>query len=180
MMGIPQPPKPVMPFVGLLISNLELLVDVEEIIYMKLGSAVRETEPYEWTYSTYYGKEMGAPLWRKFLFYRRLIDPVFLRELKLWSNDQEVRFGHQVRGELKRRVNIDPGYLDQAKVVLATTKDPGHRIYLGKGIYAEKALLYYEGTYQAFNYTYSDLKSPDAIAMFNRARNTYREILGES
>lgn len=176
-MAYARPPKPVMPFACLLISDLKILGDIEEVITGKLGPAVYETEPYEWTYSSYYKSEMGAPLWRKFLFFKRLIDPGSLIELKAWSSGQEERFRRPAEEPIKRRANIDPGYLDRAKVVLASTKNPGHRIYLGKGIYAETALLYHTGTYQPFDYTYRDLKSSVAIAMFNSVRETYLEVL---
>ena len=77
----------------------------------------------------------------------------------------------------KRRVNIDPGYISQSKLVLATTKDHSHRIYLGQGIFAEVTLRYYKGTFRAWEWTYPDYASPPYIAIFNHIRKLYKEQL---
>ncbi|MFN3467301.1 MAG: DUF4416 family protein, partial [Candidatus Brocadiales bacterium] len=47
-----------------------------------------------------------------------------------------------------RPVNIDPGYLTSSKLVLASTNDYSHRIYLKKGIYAEVTLRYVKGAFE--------------------------------
>jgi hypothetical protein len=44
-----------------------------------------------------------------------------------------------------RPLNLDPGYLTEAKLVLATTKDRNHRLYLDRGIFAEVTLCYQRG-----------------------------------
>ena len=58
-----------------------------------------------------------------------------------------------------RRVNIDPGYLDGARLVLASTKDNAHRIYLGEGIFAEVTLCRRKNTWVGFPYTFPDFRS---------------------
>ncbi len=166
-----------MAFSGFLTADKGILSEVEAVFIEKLGPVIRETEPYEWTFSSYYREEMGALLWRKFIFFEKLIDPVLLKEIKIWSNEQEKKFGELSGGILKRKINIDPGFLDMSKVVLASTKDPGHRIYLGDGIYADITLVYLRGTYQALEYTYADMKSEGAIEMFNEGRKLYFRIL---
>lgn len=176
-MGTPRLPKPVMPFTGLLISDPMIVEEVEEEIVNRLGQTTIRTDPYEWTFSRYYEEEMGTKLWRKFLFFRQLIDPIDLPGLKEWSNELEKRYGNPSGEKPGRKVNIDPGYLDHAKVVLASTKDPGHRLYLRDGIFAEVSLFYHHGSYQPFLYTYPDLKIPQMIGMFNQARLTYLDLL---
>jgi hypothetical protein len=171
------PPKPVMPFSGFLIADRGILDEVEMAFAEKLGPSIIETEPYKWTFSSYYSEEMGAPLWRKFIFFEQLIDPVLLKEIKIWSNELEKKFGELSGGVLRRKINIDPGYLDRSKVILASTKDPGHRIYLGEGIYADVTLFYLRGAYQPLEYTYADMKSDTAIEMFNGARELYFKTL---
>ncbi len=166
-----------MPFTGLLISDPMIVEEVEEEIGNRLGETEIRTDPCEWSFSRYYEEEMGKKLWRKFLFFRQLIDPFDLPGLKEWSNELERRYGILIREKFGRRINIDPGYLDHAKVVLASTKDPGHRLYLRDGIFAEVSLLYHHGSYQPFLYTYPDLKTAAAIGMFNQARSTYLDLL---
>jgi hypothetical protein len=169
-MGEPRPPEPVIPFTGLLLSAPSLAKPVGTALRAKLGPALLETEPYRWTFSTYYAGEMGPNLWRSYLFFRERIDPAALGSLKIWSNELEVSFGTSTGGRLQRRVNIDPGYVDPGKVVLASTKSQGHRIYLGGGVYAEVSLLFRSGDYRPLDYTYPDLQSEEARAMFHRVR----------
>ena len=73
----------------------------------------------------------------------------------------------------KRRINIDPGYLSLSKLVLLTTKDFSHRIYLGRGIYAEATLRYTNKTFQPFEWSYPDYRSDDYVGFFNKVREGY-------
>jgi hypothetical protein len=79
----------------------------------------------------------------------------------------------------RRAVNLDPGYLTEAKVVLATTKDFPHRIYIGERIYAESTLHYSKnsGTYVAVDHTYPDFRSQYCRDLFNKAREKLRTKL---
>ncbi|MBQ7192748.1 MAG: DUF4416 family protein [Synergistaceae bacterium] len=58
-----------------------------------------------------------------------------------------------------RAVNIDPGYIDGARLVLASTKDHAHRIYLRDGIFAEVTMRYRFKKWQSFDYTFPDFAS---------------------
>ncbi|MBI4680026.1 MAG: DUF4416 family protein [Nitrospirae bacterium] len=73
-----------------------------------------------------------------------------------------------------RRINLDPGYLDSAKVVLVSTKDFSHRIYLGRGIYGEVTLVYSGKNYQTFPYTYPDFRTQEYFDIFKKARDMYK------
>ncbi|NLL36125.1 MAG: DUF4416 family protein, partial [Fretibacterium sp.] len=55
-----------------------------------------------------------------------------------------------------RAVNIDPGYLDGARLILASTKDHAHRVWLRDGIFAEVTLRFRFGRWQSFDYTFPD------------------------
>ena len=74
-----------------------------------------------------------------------------------------------------RRVNLDPGYLDATKLVLASTKNQAHRLYLSQGIYAEVTLLYHHGAFHPFVYTYADYRWPETHAFLRRVRTRYLE-----
>ena len=73
----------------------------------------------------------------------------------------------------KRRVNIDPGYISDSKLILTTTKDYFHRIYLGHGIYAEVTLRWRKGGFEPFEWTYPDYRSKEYIKILNTIRNNY-------
>jgi hypothetical protein len=66
-------------------------------------------------------------------------------------------------------LNIDPGYVVPTKLVLASTKDRAHRIYLDHGIHAEIALRYLHD-WQVLPWTYPDYQRPETRAFFHRVR----------
>jgi hypothetical protein len=78
---------------------------------------------------------------------------------------------------IKRPVNLDPGYIEQAKVVLASTKNFYHRIYIGRGIFAEVTMHFKNNTYQFFPWTYPDYQSRDYQEFFLRTRQIFRSQL---
>jgi len=114
---------------------------------------------------------MGKDLKRKFISFQKLIPPPRISEIKLFTNGIEKRFA-KVN---KRRINIDPGYLNSAKLVLATTKDFSHRIYLRKGIFAELTLFYEDKKFHPLKWTYPDYCSQPYYDILNRIRDIYVE-----
>ncbi len=133
------------------------------------GRADFQSRPFIFSHTQYYAAEMGDNLLKKFVSFNRLIDPGKISEIKLFTNKIETRLseGH------KRPVNIDPGYLGLSKVVLATTKDYSHRIYLGRGIYAEITLSYVKGEFIPLEWTYPDYRSREYAEVFKKIREIY-------
>lgn len=158
------------PVVGLLAASRELLADVHHELAAVLGTVEMSSEPHVWTVSRYYEPEMGHPLWRQYAALADLIEPDALVTMKQRATALEDRW--RVAGG--RRVNLDPGYLDLNKLVLASTKDAAHRVYLGKGVYAEATLRFVDGTFRPWPYTYADYAATDAIRFFNQVRERYR------
>ncbi|MYE91439.1 DUF4416 family protein, partial [Candidatus Poribacteria bacterium] len=76
-----------------------------------------------------------------------------------------------------RTVKLHPAYKSAAKLVLASTKDHAHRIYLQDGIYAEITLKFYRKTFQPWEWTYPDYRTPAYIDIFNHIRRIYMEQL---
>lgn len=138
----------------------------------RFGRIDFESQRLDFKYSDYYRKEFGDNLSRKFISFKKLTTPDKLAKIKTITNSIETKLSR--RGQ--RAVNIDPGYITLAKLVLATTKDYQHRIYLGLGIYAEVTLVYQNKTYCRCPWTYPDYQSSDYIAVFNRIRSNY--VLG--
>ena len=123
----------------------------------------------------YYEKEMGWPLHRRFISFMRLIMPESIREIKLHTN--EVEKAHLDKGN--RTLNIDPGYLTLERLVLATGKNYIHRVPLGKGIYADLTLIFYDGTFKPLSWTYPDYAEEKVIGLFNLLRSRYLKDLRE-
>lgn len=165
-MGQVREVSPVKLLAGLIAACPSLFEAVKERLENEWGPVDCLSEIMDFNYTRYYEKEMGSPLYRQFISFANLIDPGSLAFRKVFTNLLE----NELTGEGKRKVNIDPGYLTPAKLVLATTKDRSHRIYLRDGIYAEVTLLYYRGKYEPLPWTYPDYRSEGYRRYFARVR----------
>jgi hypothetical protein len=123
---------------------------------------------------------MGDALQRKFIAFERLISPEALVRIKLAANARELTLSRAAAVDAPRRINLDPGYLDATKLVLASTKDQAHRLYLSQGIYAEVTLLYHHKAFHPFIYTYEDYRWPETQAFLQKLRKHYLEQLRTS
>ena len=166
-MGKPFPPEPALLFVGALYRHEEYLSLAREHLRKSFGDILFESIPLPWDYSPYYRDELGWPVKRTFIFFRERISPERLSDIKLLSNGIEQRLAT----EGKRNINLDPGYLTLYNVVLASTKNYAHRIYLGKGIFAEVTLVYRDGMYRPHLFTYRDYAGDTYAELFGQARN---------
>jgi hypothetical protein len=132
--------------------------------------------PVDWVSSdlrfdrtTYYAKEMGWPLFRRFISFAELIPPDRLVDIKLETNGVEQRSLQ----DGNRAVNIDPGYISPERLILATGKNYIHRVYLSKGIYADLTLIFKKGSFIPLQWTYPDYGDPEIIELFNGVRAQY-------
>lgn len=168
-MGKIKEPEPAKVFAGLLISRLSLLPQVYRLLEEELGPIDLSSQVWDFNYTNYYEAEMGADLKRQFLGFGSLVSPDRLVDIKLFTNELEQALAE---GE-KRLVNLDPGYLTAAKVVLVTTKDFAHRLYLGRGIYGEVTLLFQRKRFEPLPWTYSDYRSEAYQQFFQELRAKY-------
>jgi hypothetical protein len=175
-MGEVREPQPVKFFVGILTAMTPALTELRGSLEEQFGSVDYESKLLEFAYTDYYEPEMGAGLKRKFWGFSRLAVPDVLVDLKLFTNRLEQTLA--VNG--KRKVNIDPGYLSAARVVLASTKDFAHRLYLGRGIYGEVTLVYQKKDFRALPWTYPDYRSEAYLQYFRELRKVYMAQLTSS
>lgn len=122
--------------------------------------------PITFGFTDYYEPEMGTGLVKQYLVFENPFDRSELATVKTVTNAFECSCAHDDH----RTVNIDPGYLCRDKLVLASTKDYYHRIYLDQGIFAEVTLHMRGGVYRSFSWTYADYKDTGVQAMLMRAR----------
>ncbi len=176
-MGIPKEPKPVKYFVALLSNQEDLLLSIEHELTPFLGNVESASEILCWAVTDYYEKEMGAGLRRRFVSFVPLASPERLPEFKLRAHEIEASHVWELGEGRGRRINIDPGYIDAGKIVLASTKNASHRLYLGRGIYGETTLLYESGAYRGCASTYSDYLWPQTLSFFSAARSIYLKQL---
>lgn len=177
-MGKPKEPRHVKLVIGMLAENKKLFDDIEEFFTNEFGEIDYRSPVLEFDYTEYYKKEIGHPLKRKFISFKKLISPEHLVSIKLTANAIEDKFSKKKDSRPARRINIDPGYLSDCKFVLATTKDYSHRIYLDKGIYAEITLCWQRDAFQSLPWTYPDYRSKEYISALNAVRALYMETRG--
>jgi hypothetical protein len=166
---------PVKLFAGILVSDSRFFADVERRLTAEFGAIDHRSPVIPFDFTDYYEKEMGDVLDRMFFSFEGLIDAAELPEIKRRTNQLEADIA--ISSGLKRPVNIDPGYLENAKVLLASTKNFYHRIYLGGGIFAEVTMHFKNNTFQFFPWTYPDYQSRDYQDFFLRLRQIYRSQL---
>jgi hypothetical protein len=179
-------PQPAKLISGALTRFPEALREIETLLVKDFGPLDLISPVFSFTQTDYYQATMGTDIKRQFFAFHDLISPDQLSSIKVRTNQLEsfiaclrpdVHRDRQARKcvyeGIQRPVNIDPGYVTAAKLILATTKDYTHRIYLGQGIYAEVTLHYAEGNYQAWPWTYPDYQTKEYLDFFRQVRQIY-------
>ncbi len=156
-------------FCGILYSDESVLEQCITRLRNDFGEIFYQVRGFPFDMSDYYNKEMGEGLLKAFVFFDAMIQEDSIADIKIKTNALEQEFARNAN----RIINCDPGYLDMAKVVLATTKDRGHRIYLRDGIYAETTLLFQGRSYETYPWTYPDFHKKEYIALFNAVREIF-------
>ena len=144
------------------------------------GPLVLKSPVFEFTETSFYTKSMGTDLKKQFLAFENLISPSEIAPTKHWSNDREKQYAETFDHPENRPLNVDPGYISEAKLVLVTTKDRDHRIYLDKGIFAEVTLFFRRGVWESSRWTYPDYQRQDFQAFFTKCRDLLRERIRQS
>ncbi|MCG3138383.1 MAG: hypothetical protein HJJLKODD_02246 [Phycisphaerae bacterium] len=170
-MGMIKPPKASKLFVGVLTGDPDLWHRAENFLVRDFGPIDHRSPLWPFAHTNYYRDELGEQVQRCFVSFERLIRPENIAEIKRFTNDIETRLAEEVNGlpEL-RPVNLDPGYLTLSKVVLATTKDHAHRIYLQRGIFAEVTLHYQDHGWRSWPWTYPDYAADTYHGFFEQMR----------
>jgi len=175
-MGIIRSVAPVKLFVGVLTSLPEMLPAAEERLTAKFGRIDERSPQFPFDLTSYYDDEMGSPILRCFWSFDTLVSPERITEIKKSTNEIE----HELTGlqvHVRRPVNLDPGYLEESKIVLASTKNFYHRILLAEGIYGEVTLHYAAGAWHSFPWSFPDFRSSRYHEFFLRLRAVYRRQL---
>ena len=163
-------PYPVKLFMGILYSDEEKLSQARKRLEALYGEPDYLSEAFPFTVTDYYEKEMGRGIYRLFLSFRPLISPKEIVEVKL----ETERIERELAINDKRRVNIDPGYMDYNKVILVSKKYNGQKIYLNSGIYADLTLYYERGSFHPYPWSFPDFKSGQYNRIFLRIRELYK------
>ncbi|WP_444550887.1 DUF4416 family protein [Candidatus Magnetomonas plexicatena] len=160
-------------FAGLLYAQSEYLEQARELLTADFGSILVESDEILWDHSVYYEQELGVPIKRRFVFFDNLISTGLIAETKL----KTIAIEKTLSVDGIRKINIDPGYLTLAKVVLPTTKNRSHRIYLKNGIYAETTLIYIGDSFKPHLFTYTDFTKTETLELLHKVRKQFKNKL---
>ncbi len=166
----PLEPTPVKLVCGVLYSDGERLAAARDLLIKYFGPIEWTSREFPFDVTDYYVPEMGSPIFRLFYSFQNLINPKELARIKIDCNEIE----DQLAIEGARKVNLDPGYLDYHKFVLASAKYDGHKIYLDHGIYADTTFTYSKGQYHPSAYCFPDFKSGRYNEVFLHIRSLYK------
>ncbi|NPV14178.1 DUF4416 family protein [candidate division WOR-3 bacterium] len=164
--------KPVKLIVGIIARNPDMLEQGVKLLEQTFGPVELKSPVIPWDFSNYYQEELGKDLLRSWVAHQGVFEPDRLISYKKTA----IALEGQLKDALGRRqVNLDPGILSLHNLILATTKDYSHRIYLGDGIYAEVTLIYQKGGFQPLAWTYPDYRTAICLEFLRACRNRLLE-----
>ncbi len=163
-------PKPVKLIVGILASDERCLTAAREGLGSTLGACDLVSDIWSFDQTDYYAQQIGPHILRQFASIERLIDPGQLAQIKHQTNAMEQHLAATLAMPFPRPVNLDPGIIEPSKLVLATTKNYAHRIYMGNRMYAEVTLIYDKGQWRPLPYTYPDYHRQEYFDFFSQVR----------
>ena len=179
-MGKITPPNPVKLIFSIISAEDNLICETKELLVSHFGNIDMESIFQPFDYTNYYRDEMGDGLKQVLVSFEKLIIPDQLSQIKNNSNKWEFSIGYKnislgKEVEIKRKVNLDPGYVTLSKFILASTKNGPARIYLKNGIYAEITLQFINATYRSLEWTYQNYKTEPYISFLNKVREQYKK-----
>lgn len=167
---------PVKLLIGVLFpSKIDIQVYYEHLKTV-FGSFDELSDVYDFDFTDYYQKEIGNSISRQFISVGKLINPEEIVNIKLLCNQIEQLFSVDKR----RQINLDPGYMDLHKLVLASAKFGRQKIYMNSGIYADPTLFFQKKQFHAYDWSFPDFSSGNYDSFFISVRNAYKKQLNHA
>jgi hypothetical protein len=170
-------PKPVKLIIGILAADHKCVYTAADILADKFGRIDFTSDIWPFDKTDYYRDQAGSRILRQFISIERLIDPGKLAKIKHKTNRLEQKLAKTLALPLPRPVNLDPGIIEPSKLVLATTKNYSHRIYIGSKMYAEVTLIFDKGRWCPLDHTYPDYRQQCYFDFFEKVRDRLLEQL---
>ena len=159
--------------VGVIYHEAQILESALEILTKEFGEVDMVSEEFSFSeeFSTYYDEEIGGEGMRRIYSFKEPVAPERQADIKLFTNEIEKKFSE----DGNRKINLDPGFINHGRLMLATTKQAGFRIPLHDGIYTELTLFYARGAWQKLPWTYRDYQSKRVQDFITEVRKVYLE-----
>ena len=158
-MAEPASPPKVKLICGMISARAELFDQAAKEMEGLFAPVELTSEVMSFDFTDYYDRQMGSPLWRRLVAFAGCRSPDVLVEAKWATNALERQFALRLGGPPQRPINLDVGYVEPSKLVLASMKNFSHRIYLGRSVYADLTLMYRRGAWEALPWTFPDYAS---------------------
>ncbi len=157
--------------IGIIYNDRAVLDSALAELVSEFGEYDNATEEFSFSkeFSTYYDEEIGGEGLRRIYSFKRLVDPSRQADIKELTNALEAKFS--IDGN--RKINIDPGFINHGRLMLATTKPAGFRIPLKNGIHTELTLFYARGEWHKFPWSYRDYCSERVQKFLTEVRKSY-------
>ncbi len=163
----PDAPDSVRLLVACLYAPSADLDATRESLEARLGPVERTSQSWPFDVTDYYEPEMGPGLMRLFWSFEELIPPDRLPEIKSICTQIEPR---------PRTVNLDPMYLDHHKLLLASGKAAGQKVYLGQGIWGDIVLRFHQGGWSPLEWSFPDFVDERYHDFLGGIRRRYLEV----
>lgn len=173
------PPKPVKLICGILACDAAALDAARRTLETALGPMDRVSQVWPFDLTGYYAQQTGPAILRQFVAFAEPADPGRLAEIKHTTNRLERELAEALGREWPRPVNFDPGLIEPSKLVLASTKNFAHRVYIGENMYAEVTMIYVRGKWESFPFTFPDFKSGRYDTFLSAVRQRLAEQMKE-
>lgn len=168
-----EPVIPVNMIIGVLCGQAEVTHKAISVMQESFGAIDYKSETFPFTVTDYYSQEMGYCLKRLFVSFDELIDPSQIVQIK--KETTAIEDSYRINGN--RIINLDPGYMDYHKIVLASYKFGGYKIYLGQNVYGDMTLFYSKGRFIPFEWSFPDFKEGIYNKLFLNIRINYKKKL---
>ena len=149
-------------------SNEEQFTEVVSILTNEFGKLILKSKPYDFNFTDYYEREFGKNLRKVILIFEKTVEKHDLILIRIKTGEIE----NQLVEKNKRTVNIDPGYISETELVLATKKAKPWKEFLGNEVYVHKILEFKQDQLITFNHTFKDYKQDKNQAFLKEARSS--------
>ena len=154
---------------GIMYMGNNIFIEIKKTLVAKFGQIDFESQEYDFNFTTYYEEETGKDLKKQIIVFKKLIDRDELAEIKHYTNTIEDEFSK----EGKRKINLDPGYMTEHNVILASAKELPHKVSIGKGMFGDVVLEYRKGDYEDSRHTFPDYRTPLVKEFLKTIRKKY-------
>ena len=158
--------------VGVIYNDEEIYEKALKMLTDAFGEIDGESERFSFSreFSDYYDEELGGEGQRVIFSFRDCVDPARQAEIKKATNEMEKELSDSNGNRL---INLDPGFINHGRLMLATTKKAGFRIPLEDGIYTELTLFWAKGEWHKLPWSYRDYQSERVQKFLTETRKRY-------